>query len=159
LSLTFVEKLAPTPVHPMVVYVSWGAFGLAVLCVVVSFVFSQQAIENEMRYIAQVRDAVERRAATRPPRPTNRATAVTKWLNLGSGGFFVVGLALLIIFGALNWPPSKDTGNAAAVPANVKLKISGEIVAETPTVRTTTGAAREGQQPAPSATTPAATKR
>lgn len=161
----------------MVAYVSWGAFGLAVLCVVVSFVFSQQAIENEMRYINQVRDAVERREPALPHRPTNRATTVTKWLNLGSGGFFVVGLGLLIVFGALNWPPSKEQGNAAAVPTKVKLQIRGEIMAETPNARTTTAVALEGQQadrsarppstqpaaqslsPAPTATMPPAHKR
>lgn len=156
LSITFVEKIAPSPFAPGLLYVAWSLFGLAVLSVVVSFLASQAAFQNEIDAVDGAWNAAvaAQRAAERgepPPagpapqeRPANTMTKFTKYLNWGSGGLFVGGIVFFVLFGVCNWPVPKEPSKMTGTP--IKIEISGEVMPGKMNVVTTTGAAVEVQK-------------
>jgi hypothetical protein len=124
LSLTFVEKFAPVPTCPCLLYLAWGGFGLAILSVVSSFIVSQRAFQNEIDWIdetwAAVRDDKEP-----PTERANRYSTLTEALNVLSGLAFVVAFLFLTLFGVKNWPTKKDE-TLKGKP--IKIEITGEVV-------------------------------
>lgn len=158
LSITFVEKIAPSPAAPMLLYVAWSFFGLAVLSVVLSFLASQRAFQLEIdavttRWNAAVeaeKSTSAEATATDAPKPTvrkaNRFTTFTRYLNYTSGGMFVMGIVFFVLFGIWNWPVKKDAGKITATP--IKIEITGEVMPGTMYVVTTSGASVEVQKAA-----------
>jgi hypothetical protein len=88
LSLTFVEKIAPTPLCPWLLYASWSTFGFAVISVIVSFLVSQQAFQNEIEAVDALWNAVNNRETKMPQRVVNQHTTATRRLNPASGTLF-----------------------------------------------------------------------
>lgn len=154
LSITFVEKIAPTPAVPVLLYVAWSFFGLAVLFVVLSFLASQAAFQREIdvvneKWAAAV--AAETQAApegTEAPKqvapPKNRLTNLTRYLNYASGGMFVSGIIFFVLFGIFNWPVKKEASKIKGAP--IKIEITGEVMPGQTNVVTTSGASIEIQK-------------
>jgi hypothetical protein len=167
LSITFVEKIAPAPSVPWLLYVAWSFFGFAVLSVIISFLVSHDAFQLEIDAVdaklAALREAEERAArgeiSTEGPKPTagrNRFTAYTRKINFASGGLFVGGIVFFVLFGIFNWPAKKDGSKIAEKP--IKIEITGEMMPDKLNVMTTTGAsieARRGNPPTPAIQVPA----
>jgi len=144
LSLTFVEKVAPTPICPGLLYTSWSAFGFAVISVIVSFIVSQEAFKNEITALDALWNAVNKRETTMPERVVNRHTTATRRLNMASGSLFVLGIVFLVLFGASNWPAAKDATKGTISPTSFKIEITGTTMPNNiPNVITTTGASIE----------------
>lgn len=125
-SLTFVEKIAPEPIVPFALYISWSFFALAILSVVVSFLLSQAAMDREINWIDEAWDAVTAGNAELPPRAVNRHSRLTRSVNLASGGLFVAGVMSLIFFGSQNWPRRNQTRTMEVRP--VTIEIRGEVM-------------------------------
>jgi hypothetical protein len=149
LSITFVEKIAPNPFAPWLLYGSWTCFGLAVLSVVVSFVVSQMAFDNEITYVDASWAAVV--GQTDPPeKRANRYTEHTDKLNLVSGGMFVCGIVFFVLFGVCNWPAKKEASTLRGTP--IKIEITGEMMPDKMNVITRPGAVievKKGNTPTP----------
>lgn len=124
LSLTFLEKLAPQPVHAALLYSSWSLFGAAILAVIVSFALSQAAMDHEIAWLDATWTAVENRQSQPPPRSSNRRLLVTKVVNLLAGSLFILGIATLVGFAASNWPPP---ALRSTITRPLKVTISGEL--------------------------------
>jgi hypothetical protein len=158
LSITFVEKIAPTPAVPVLLYVAWCFFGLAVLSVVLSFLASQRAFQLEIDAVtarwnaavaAENAPAAEGTTADTPKPATrlaNRFTAYTRYLNYSSGGLFVAGIVFFVLFGVCNWPVTKEAGKITGTP--IKIEITGEVMPRTMNVVTTSGAGGDVQKAA-----------
>jgi hypothetical protein len=125
-SLTFVEKIAPEPSVPFVLYVSWSCFALAILSVVVSFLLSQAAMDREIEWIDDAWNAVNVGSTEHPPRVANRDALLTRGVNLASGGLFVAGIVSLGFFGSQNWPRHRETRTMESKP--LRIEITGEIM-------------------------------
>jgi hypothetical protein len=125
-SLTFVEKIAPEPSVPFVLYVSWSCFALAILAVIVSFLLSQAAMDREIEWIDDAWSAVNAGKTEHPPRVTNRHALLTRGVNLTSGGLFVAGIISLVLFGSQNWPRRSETRSMESKP--LRIEITGEIM-------------------------------
>lgn len=168
LSLTFVEKIAPVPVAPWLLYSAWGGFGLAILSVVLSFVWSQKAFQNEIDWVDASWAAVKEGKTEPPERRANRYTRITEGLNLAAGLLFVAGFVFLVFFGGTNWPAPRKA-EPTANGKQVKIEITGEVqYAQVPTspllppipippTQTTTSGAAPAAQPAPLDNTTAGT--
>jgi hypothetical protein len=148
LSITFVEKIAPSPSVPWLLYGAWSCFGLAVLSVVASFLFIQEAFQNEIDSVDAKWDALlaaEAAAATGATPPDavpqaaqpNRYTTQTRNLNFASGGLFVSGIVFFVLFGAFNWPAKEETSKITGTP--IKIEITGEVMPGKMNVVTTSG--------------------
>jgi hypothetical protein len=156
LSITFVEKIAPTPAVPVLLYVAWSFFGLAVLFVVLSFLASQAAFQREIDVVnekwaaavaAETKAATEGTAADTPKQeaaPKNRFTNLTRYLNYASGGMFVSGIIFFVLFGIFNWPVKKEASKIEGTP--IKIEITGEAMPGKMNVVTTSGASIEVQK-------------
>jgi len=158
LSLTFVEKITPSPLYPWLLYASWIFFGLAVIAVIASFLFSQQAFQNEISYLDSVWNAVNKRESEMPQRVVNRHTTATRRLNMASGSMFVAGIVFLVLFGATNWPSKQEERTSTITPSSFKIEVTGTAMPENvPNVITTTGASIEiqkGDMPTPALLAP-----
>ena len=133
ISLTFAERIAPSPVHPWLMYSSWIAFGLAVVSVVASFVVSQVAIENELVYIDIVHRAVTDDSDI-PAYRVNRHTELTKVFNISSGVMFIFGIGFLVAFGMANWPLRGTTARHKVVASTNSAEIqSANVKVSSPT--------------------------
>lgn len=144
LSITFIEKLAPIPAAPWLLYTAWSFFGLAVLSVVLSFLVSQEAFQNEIEWVDASWEAVKSGETEPPERRPNRYTAQTRKLNFASGSLFVLGIVFFVLFGAFNWPQKKEASKITTTP--IKIEISGEVMPGKMNVVTTAGAAIEIQK-------------
>jgi hypothetical protein len=132
LSLTFVEKIAPVPVAPWLLYCAWGGFGLAILSVILSFVVSQKAFQNEIDWVDASWEAVKAGKTEPPERRANRYTKITEGLNLAAGLLFLAGFVFLVFFGGWNWPAPKKA-EPAANGNQVRIELTGEVrYAQTP---------------------------
>jgi hypothetical protein len=134
LSITFLEKLAPTPTAKPFLYTSWIFFALAIFSTLYSLLASQRAIEEaigdlETRYQRLLGISDEEKAAA-TPQPPLTAFGVTmkwlaafevlfakkfawfgelvKWLNRFAGAFFFVAVLLFGWFALENWVNNED---------------------------------------------------
>jgi hypothetical protein len=172
LSITFVEKIAASPVSPWLLYLAWSCFGFAVFSVIVSFVVSQKAFQHEIDAVdaawAAVRDGKpSTNAPQEEPKPDllpNFYTVVTRNLNRASGTFFVLGIAFFVAFGISNWPVAKHP--AKIDPVAIKIEVLGGSMADRMVVTTSGPVVNHGRgntpstpmlQPAPQPPAPAPT--
>jgi hypothetical protein len=101
LSLTFIKDLLPPgkAVYMWALNGSWIAFLASLIVVVASYMVGQKALstQRELAYKYYVEGDDD---SLRPE--LNPWAAVTNWLNLGSGAFFILGAALMTLFVACN---------------------------------------------------------
>jgi hypothetical protein len=159
-SVAFVNQV-PRPISaPLALYLAWSALVLSVVTTLISFrVASFDAhwhifqVDQELAKLLQVSDG---------RKPENPHATPLKILNNLSGGFFALGLILLVAFAISNLKPSEvrvkdsqtvsipnvvDRGTPAVAPAQFPVVTPATTPASTPTTQPVTPA------PAPSPTT------
>jgi hypothetical protein len=101
LSITFIKQIAPKPKAATVWYLglSWIAFGIALLLMLLSLIMSQSALRKQREILdADYRELENARDAKNIP------AVYTNYLNWASVVFFIVGVVLLGTFTILNLP-------------------------------------------------------
>lgn len=96
LSITFVNQIAPQPKSVWALSVAWGLFTLSLLLTLLSFLFSQYALDEALKdYDASYSNS---------PRNSlkNRYSGLTQKLNLFSVFSFVIAVSFLIFFAQFN---------------------------------------------------------
>jgi hypothetical protein len=141
-SLAFIKDIVPlgTASHPVLLYLSWLCFVLAIVITLASFFTSQHAIAVQLMlaeryYLQGEEDALK----TRP-----RFATVTDRLNVFGAASFVVGILATCFFVAINL--GKETPMAERKPA-----MEGALI---PSLQRTPGVVQKGaniptMQPAP----------
>jgi hypothetical protein len=96
LSITFVNQIAPQPISVWILLVAWSLFALSLLLTLLSFWFSQHAIERALHlHTANYQ-------GTQQENSSNRYSAVTQNLNICSVLSFILAVVFLISFAFLN---------------------------------------------------------
>jgi hypothetical protein len=95
-SFAFVEKfIGKGPaIRPGLLVFAWISWGISVALVLISFYLSHLALGKAIKQIDQ--------GEIHDTRPGGVASLVLPGCNCGSGGFFLVGVALIIVFVWLN---------------------------------------------------------
>lgn len=94
LSLTFIRNLIPSGQEPkakVLIVSAWGCFALTLLVILISFMTSQAACERQIIELERGE-----------PLRSNCWRIITKGLNILSILTFIIGVALFVIFAALN---------------------------------------------------------
>jgi hypothetical protein len=92
LSIGFVSRIAPAPVHDWLLVLAWSLFAGSLLLILLSFLTSQEAHLRTMRLVDGDVD----------PASTDWWGRATTGLNLASALTLIAATATLVLFGALN---------------------------------------------------------
>jgi hypothetical protein len=101
LSMTFVDKLAPAKLWLPILFTSWGAFAISIICVVMSLRFIQTALSKHGVYLNTVTEEFEKNLESgKIGRVTTSAKqhGIVTWLNRAAVVAFLAGIILLGIF-------------------------------------------------------------
>lgn len=94
LSLTFIREIAPQRIHIWILLLSWLCFSLCILAIMISFLLSMKAFQ-EQRIILKIN--YEKDISS-----TNKWNIFTKWANIVSMLFLLIGFVTLAIYVAIN---------------------------------------------------------
>ena len=95
LSVTFVQHIAPNPVHLCRLACAWAGFGLSLVSTLLSLLLSQHALR-------QYRRSLDDRIARKSSPERRRSAHVTNCLNWASAILFIVGVWFLAWFSFAN---------------------------------------------------------
>lgn len=98
LSLTFVEKISPTPFPytKWLLILSWCIFTISMVTTLISFITSKLACERQIEIIEDI-------YKNKPDIDiNNKYTLITKYLNYASLTLFMIGVILLVLFSSIN---------------------------------------------------------
>jgi len=128
LSITFIQQMAPNPVHTWLLCLAWGGFIVSLLCMLFSLLTSQagfrrqrEILENDkLRESEGVEDGAdgEGNGGAGGEAECNRPAKVTNYLNWISLASFVVGVVFMACFSVKNLEggdlmgSGKDEGHA-----------------------------------------------
>ena len=101
LSLVFINQIAPNPQPGTIGFLvtGWALFAVSILSTLVSFLFSQETCYRQIRDIHKLLNSEIDRSKELP---LNLFGRITKGLNYFSMAAFLLGVAFLITFAALN---------------------------------------------------------
>ncbi|MDP3297162.1 MAG: hypothetical protein Q8N09_06150 [Thermodesulfovibrionia bacterium] len=101
LSITFIQQIAPNPKSESIYYLigAWISFCLSMLLTLISFLTSQKACRRQRDLLDEEISQSNKKCSNTKD---NKAAFWTNLLNYFSIGFFILGVALLIVFSAIN---------------------------------------------------------
>ena len=105
LSLSFIKEILPAGsiTWTGLLYVSWVLLTLAIISTVISFRLSNAAIEAQLRQAHRYYKEKVESASTK-----SKLSRSVDWLNNVSGGLFIVGVILTVVFVILNFSEEKS---------------------------------------------------
>jgi hypothetical protein len=100
ISIAFIHNVAPHPTHRWALDTSWSLFALSLLVILAAYLSGIRSIHLSLDQVdlmleGKELDAIKGKLA--------HAYLLTKCLNLGSSGSFVLGVVFLVIFAILNY--------------------------------------------------------
>jgi hypothetical protein len=108
LSLSFIKEILPAGsiVWRALLYTSWALLALAIICTVVSFRVSNAAIEGQLGQAYRYYKEKDEGAFAK-----SKLARLVDWLNNISGGLFVFGVVLTVVFVIVNFSEEKSMSN------------------------------------------------
>ena len=97
LSLTFVREIAPQPGYVALLFLAWGAFGISLLLILLSFLFGQYDMRRQREIVDEMYESQEDSSEAR-----NGWCLATGVLNTVSLLAFLTGVVFLAVFAACN---------------------------------------------------------
>jgi hypothetical protein len=134
-SLVFLKDIVPTPraTDLWVLKMSWFLLSMAIISTLSSFISSQAGINAQLKYAEKYYLGQDEKYLNK----TNWPARITDYLNIASGGFFVLAIIATICFVSTNisggpamTKGSKNTSNplreGASIPSMQKVPAGGE---------------------------------
>ena len=108
LSLSFIKEILPAGsiTWTGLLYASWVLLALAIISTVISFRVSNAAIEGQLAQTHRYYKEKDESAFTK-----SRLSRSVDWLNNVSGGLFIFGVVLTVVFVILNFSEEKSMSN------------------------------------------------
>jgi hypothetical protein len=108
LSLSFIKEILPAGsiTWTGLLYASWVLLALAIISTVISFRVSNAAIEGQLGQAQRYYQEKDENAYTK-----SKLSRSVDWLNNVSGGLFIFGVVLTVVFVILNFTEEKSMSN------------------------------------------------